>query len=112
MEQAMLSSCSDKVLRDATALLDDASGLLGLERGPSFLDVLKERGVSDAGEYADRNFVLGQCNPLAPPMDLMAEGDSIVGRVRLGYLYEGAPEIVHGGMISALFDQLFGSEPG
>lgn len=50
--------------------------------------------------------VTGRYSPLAPPVEISREGDTIVGRVRFANVYEGPPDSVHGGIVSAVYDQL------
>jgi hypothetical protein len=62
---------------------------------------------------ANRNFVefspfVGRSNPLAPPMTMWMEGETIYGSVVFGPAYEGPPGHVHGGYIAAAFDEVLG----
>jgi acyl-coenzyme A thioesterase PaaI-like protein len=50
--------------------------------------------------------VTGHYSPLAPPVLVTKEDNVIVGRVRFGDAYEGPPSSVHGGIVSAVWDQL------
>ena len=50
--------------------------------------------------------VLGQLNPIAPPLVLRPDGDRVSGTVTLGETYQGAPGLVHGAVISALHDEV------
>lgn len=55
------------------------------------------------------NTVVGRGNPLAAPVVLTSvAADGIRGTVRFGTAYEGAPGLVHGGVLSLVMDQLFG----
>lgn len=62
--------------------------------------------------YIDRGALLGQSNPVAPPMNIRwergREGGRSVCDLILGEAYVGAPGMVHGGMVAACFDQLLG----
>jgi hypothetical protein len=58
--------------------------------------------------FADRSTIVGKSNPIAPPMELHMEGETAVGVVSFGWAYEGIPGHVHGGLVAAVFDQLFG----
>ncbi|WP_091544775.1 PaaI family thioesterase [Modestobacter sp. DSM 44400] len=55
------------------------------------------------------NPVSGIGSALAPPLDVRAEGDGVVGEVVLGLAYEGPPSFVHGGVSALLMDQLLGA---
>jgi acyl-coenzyme A thioesterase PaaI-like protein len=55
------------------------------------------------------NAVIGTGNPLAAPLVLTArEPAGVRGHVRFGTAYEGAPGLVHGGVLSMVMDQVFG----
>jgi acyl-coenzyme A thioesterase PaaI-like protein len=68
------------------------------------------RTQEELHEFADRGVLIGQCNPIAPPMRFRfdAAARESQAEVTFGVPYEGAPGWVHGGMIAAAFDQLFG----
>lgn len=52
--------------------------------------------------------ILGEHNPLAPPVWVTREDQMIYGRVTLGPAYEGPPGYVHGAIIAGIFDMLLG----
>jgi acyl-coenzyme A thioesterase PaaI-like protein len=62
----------------------------------------------DISRFADRGTLTGASNPYSPPMELSMEGDVAVARVTFGPPFEGIPGHVHGGLVAAAFDQLFG----
>lgn len=51
--------------------------------------------------------VVGELNPLAPPLHVSWQAPKAVGRVRFERPYEGPPGFVHGAAIAAAFDQVF-----
>jgi acyl-coenzyme A thioesterase PaaI-like protein len=53
--------------------------------------------------------LIGQANPLAPPMRLLDLDGVVHGQVTFGSAYEGPPGCVHGGYIAAAFDELLGA---
>lgn len=59
--------------------------------------------------FIDRSPVLGQANPIAPPIELRVENEIVVGEVAFGAAYEGPPGCVHGGWIAAGFDEVLGA---
>lgn len=68
--------------------------------------------AANAGEpfaFFDHSPMLGQANPLAPPIQLRLDGDRIRGIATFGPAYEGPPGCVHGGYIAAAFDEVLGS---
>jgi acyl-coenzyme A thioesterase PaaI-like protein len=62
----------------------------------------------DPSLYADRGYLIGHCNPVAPPMTLDWDGHKSIGTVALSTLHEGIPGVAHGGVIAACFDQILG----
>lgn len=50
--------------------------------------------------------VTGEVNPLAPPVELTGDVDGVQGTFRLGSAYEGAPGLVHGGVLSLVLDHV------
>jgi len=68
-----------------------------------------ESAVSgDTGALVDRSPLLGLGNPIAPPLHLHVDGETVVGAATFGRQYEGPPGNVHGGMIAAAFDEALG----
>jgi hypothetical protein len=64
--------------------------------------------AGDPGAFFDNSPVAGLANPLAPPLRMHVEDDAIIGEVRWGSAYEGAPGCVHGGYVLAAFDEVLG----
>ncbi|MCB9683218.1 MAG: PaaI family thioesterase [Alphaproteobacteria bacterium] len=58
--------------------------------------------------WVDRGAMLGRSNPLAPPLYTTWDGARSVCDVVLTETYRGAPGMVHGGVVAAVFDQVFG----
>ena len=56
----------------------------------------------------DERPVSGRAAPLGFDVTVTREGDEAVGRLTLGRAHEGAPSRSHGGIVAALFDDLFG----
>ena len=55
------------------------------------------------------NAVIGTGNPLAAPLHLTTRtAEGVSGHVRFGTAYEGAPGLVHGGVLSMVMDQVLG----
>ncbi|GAC1536805.1 MAG: PaaI family thioesterase [Acidimicrobiales bacterium] len=62
--------------------------------------------------FLDNSPVMGEANPLAPPLKISIDGATVVGTVRFGSAYEGPPGCVHGGWIAATFDEVLGTTQG
>jgi acyl-coenzyme A thioesterase PaaI-like protein len=57
--------------------------------------------------YGDRP-ISGQASPWGLDLDVHRHGDEIDARVTLRAAHEGAPHRAHGGVVAALFDDVFG----
>lgn len=53
--------------------------------------------------------LIGERNPIAPPVRFEARDGRLFARVTFGAAYVGPPQCVHGGVIAATFDELLGS---
>lgn len=82
----------------STASTSDFPNLLVPADGETFAESL-DRPVSGPG------------NPFSVPMTMRRDGDTVVSTVNLDNGFEGAPGRSHGGIVAAIFDDLFGSVP-
>jgi acyl-coenzyme A thioesterase PaaI-like protein len=76
-----------------------------------------EGAEASLADYQDHLFIdhsplVGPLNPLAPPIDMTADGTRVTGFVTFGDAYEGPPGCVHGGFIAASFDEILGFSQG
>jgi acyl-coenzyme A thioesterase PaaI-like protein len=103
------TTAPEEALRAATAAVRDAVDRLAAFPRSVFRDAHKQaREAADLHEFADRGVLVGQCNPIAPPLRFRFEDGRSIGEVTFPAPYEGAPGWVHGGIVAAAFDQLFG----
>jgi acyl-coenzyme A thioesterase PaaI-like protein len=60
--------------------------------------------------FHDRGPLVGLANPIAPPLDLRIDLDANVvrGTARFGAAHEGAPGLLHGGLLAAAIDEVLG----
>lgn len=100
LEHAVRSQDVDGVAA-ATDLVRKATAELGdLREGPWVV------GGTLPSPY---NPVVGPGNPVAPPVSITKhDADGVRAEVRFGTAYEGAPGLVHGGMLALAMDQVFG----
>lgn len=60
----------------------------------------------DLGAMMPFSPVLGKFNPISPSIEMRHEEGKVVGRVRFTSSYQGAPGLVHGAVISEIYDEL------
>jgi acyl-coenzyme A thioesterase PaaI-like protein len=60
--------------------------------------------------FQDTGPIVGLSNPVAPPLEFTVDPVAQVARGtgRFGAAYEGAPGLLHGGILAAAFDELLG----
>ena len=56
--------------------------------------------------HASALVVNPNANPFAPPIQLTASNNKVLGHANFGVAFEGSPGNVHGGFVAAAFDQL------
>ena len=98
----------DALAQAATALEAIAADLAQYPQGRVFEGFAETANAGDPHAFFDHSPIIGQANPIAPPINLAVEDGVIVGRVRYGSAYEGPPGCVHGGHIAAAFDEVLG----
>ena len=61
-------------------------------------------------DFQDTGPVVGLSNPIAPPLEARvdAEAGVVHARAHFSSAYEGAPGLLHGGILAAAFDELLG----
>lgn len=107
-------------------LVTSTPDILEMERIASELEATAERfgnspriygrmDWSKSGEHGsfgqvshELNPLAGVSNPLAPPVNGWIEGDRAYATCSCGWAYEGPPGSVHGGYVTAIFDQFLG----
>jgi acyl-coenzyme A thioesterase PaaI-like protein len=93
----------------ADALERYAERLAGHPRLKRYEGYAESANAGDVGAFFDQSPMIGLANPLAPPIRIEQTGErSAVGLVTFGAAYEGPPGSVHGGFISAAFDEVLG----
>ena len=60
--------------------------------------------------FHDRGPLVGLANPIAPPLDLRIdlEANVVRGSATFGAAHEGAPGLLHGGLLAAAVDEVLG----
>ena len=105
------SPAPDTELASAADELERLADRLDAFPGGSIYEGFAEAPLAgrDPHAFFDHSPMLGRANPLAPPIELWVEDDTMRGRVTFGSAYEGPPGCVHGGYVAAAFDEVLGS---
>jgi hypothetical protein len=112
--RSLIASCvgadaSEAELREAAHKARGLADSLAIHPRKHFIHAHRQASAaSELHEFADRGVFVGRCNPQAPPMRFHHANGVSIGEVTFGVAFEGAPDWVHGGIVAAAFDQLFG----
>ncbi|MCF2532730.1 PaaI family thioesterase [Yinghuangia soli] len=94
---------------DADALQSVADDVSDLAARIAALPSLRDREPNLADlQLHERSPLVGAANPLAPPMELEADGPVIRAHAVFNAAYEGPLGRVHGGYVAAAFDEVMG----
>lgn len=106
-------------LRLSVTLNSDADSLRGLasqvrelndamhpHAGQRQLEHFNARPGDDLAGILPCSPLTGRYHPIAPPVELRREGNTLVGEVTLNEVYEGPEGHVHGAWVAAIYDQL------
>jgi acyl-coenzyme A thioesterase PaaI-like protein len=77
---------------------------------PARADLIPLEGDQPAvpADFFPYSAIIGPLNPLAPPAVLHWDGERIRGTAVFGAPWVGPPNMVHGGIIALLFDEMLG----
>jgi acyl-coenzyme A thioesterase PaaI-like protein len=108
----------DDVLASAGRALDALSAQLEpyTYEGPFLQSQLRGReesqdfgGETDPHVFFPYSPIIGDKNPIAPPVRMWFDNGRMHGRAVFGAPYVGPPSMVHGGVIALTFDELLGT---
>jgi acyl-coenzyme A thioesterase PaaI-like protein len=104
------SSASSEAFEEARDLVEQAADVLaGREHDRDYAGAEASlTGQMPSASHLEFSPLIGQLNPLAPPIRLDVVDDTVVGTVVFGDAYEGPPGCVHGGFVAAAFDEVLG----
>jgi acyl-coenzyme A thioesterase PaaI-like protein len=109
IDRLTATSAPASVLEEVAEKMGEALALLqGYRPNRRYEGFSEASGAAQGRAYFDWSPVLGVANPIAPPIRMGIEGDTVVGRARFGSAYEGPPGCVHGGWVAAAFDDFLG----
>ena len=99
---------TDEILLDAAAATDKLAAQIA--GSPHEAKARGRRVPSERthGDYLMRSPIVGQVNPVAPPLEWEVRSGRIFGSGIYHAAYEGPPGYVHGGWIALTFDEILG----
>jgi acyl-coenzyme A thioesterase PaaI-like protein len=100
--EAELRALAERVQEAARAFAAAGHAPREAERGEGLYDGMES--------FHDRGPLVGLANPIAPPLDLRLdlEENVVRGRATFGAVHEGAPGLLHGGLLAAAIDEVLG----
>jgi acyl-coenzyme A thioesterase PaaI-like protein len=104
---AALRGLADVVVRTGADADELAAAAADIEALTARLGGTSHARVHDS-PYHSMSLVGGTAHPMAPELHTSPTGDGVAGTVVLGPAYEGGPGLVHGGVLSLLFDHAMG----
>ena len=114
-ERVRTTGAATEKLEEVRAVIEQASALLEPHGQPGpYAQATDSAGLGRTGEGEDPmeffpfSPLIGRSNPWAPPAEFRVEEGVVHGRVTFGALYCGAPDLVHGGVVAAMMDELLG----
>lgn len=109
IESVASVDASIEIMQQAAAALEAVAVLLEDQPAAQPVGFAEAANAPRFDSFLDRSPVLGQANPIAPPVELSVEDQIVYGHVTFGSAYEGPPGSVHGGWIAAAFDEVLGA---
>ena len=114
-ERIRTGSAPVETLKEAQDIIERASALLKphVQPGP-YAQAVYTPGEGQTGlgvdpmEFFPFSPLIGRSNPIAPPVEFRVEDGVVHGRVTFGAVYCGAPDLVHGGVVASVMDELLG----
>lgn len=105
---AAVRALADVVVRTGAAPDEATAAAAAVEAVTAGLAAHPEAGHVHDSPYHPMSLVGGGAHPIAPQLHTTPDGDGVSGTVALGPAYEGGPGLVHGGVLSLLFDHAMG----
>jgi acyl-coenzyme A thioesterase PaaI-like protein len=110
LEELNATAAPDAELRALAARVRDAARSFAAA-GHAQVDAERRDGLYAGMEsFHERGPLVGLANPIAPPLDLRLDLEASVvrGVATFGAAHEGAPGLLHGGLLAAAIDEVLG----
>jgi acyl-coenzyme A thioesterase PaaI-like protein len=106
---AAVRELADLVARSGAAEAELEAVAQQLEAQAARLRELPHRAWVHDSPFHPVSLVGGRAHPTGPQLYLEPDGRGVAGIVTLGAAYEGGPGLVHGGVLSLMFDHAMGT---
>jgi acyl-coenzyme A thioesterase PaaI-like protein len=110
LEELNATAAPEAELLALAATVRDAASAFATA-GHAAPDAARSDGLYAGMEsFHDRGPLVGLANPIAPPLDLRLDLEASVvrGSATFGAAHEGAPGLLHGGLLAAAIDEVLG----
>ncbi len=108
-ETAASAELLDDLAADAARLRERLAAAPGGRLRTRYRSEADGPAGADERVFLDTSPLIGRANPVAPPLRLSLDGETVRGVCVFSRAYEGPPGCVHGGFIAAAFDELLGA---
>lgn len=107
IEQSITANGSAQELAKVNQMLEEASAALNsLNQDKRLVEYYNPKQQNNLNDVLPYSPISGGYNPVAVPIVFSRVGEKTIGEVICGRAYEGPKNSVHGGVISAIYDQL------
>jgi acyl-coenzyme A thioesterase PaaI-like protein len=110
LEQLNATAAPEPALRALAAEVNAAAREFAAAGAASTDSARRDGLYSGMESFHDRGPLVGLANPIAPPLDLRIDlaANVVRGTATFGAAHEGAPGLLHGGLLAAAFDEVLG----
>ena len=110
LEELSATAAPETELRELAARVRDAARAFAAAGHAPQAAERREGLYAGMESFHDRGPLVGLSNPIAPPLDLRLdlEANVVRGRATFGAPHEGAPGLLHGGLLAAAIDEVLG----
>lgn len=102
LDVVVQTGASPAELKAATAAVDELTARLSTPQ------VRTDQSIAAGSYRAHLSLVGGLSHPVAPQLQIDVTGDTGVGEVVIGPVFQGGPGLVHGGVLALLIDHAMG----
>lgn len=106
IEQSIRLNAPAETLDSLAQQLEQTAKHLEQHTSTRALEYYNPRYGDDINRIQPYSPISGHYNPVAPPLQYRAEGDKVIADITFSEVYEGPPHMVHGGIVSGIYDQL------